>query len=170
MLDEKEGGANVDGEQLIEILNGGIFDGGGFRDARIGDKDIEAIADDVAGEFRKLVRPVSRRQIGRDCVTAAASFAYLGDDTVGFSRATAVMHQNLRTGRSECKGAGAADAAGGAGDECGFSGEVGHDRLLCCLMGLDTHGAQGSAADRNVETSRTNSSGYWWCEPCAESG
>ena len=30
LLDEKEGGANVDGEQLIEILNGGIFDGGGF--------------------------------------------------------------------------------------------------------------------------------------------
>ena len=77
MLDEKEGGANVDGEQLIEILNGGIFDGGGFRDPRISDKNIEAIADDVAGEFRQLVRPICRRQIGRDCVTAAASFAYL---------------------------------------------------------------------------------------------
>ena len=80
------------------------------------------------------------------------------------------MDENLRTGSSEGEGAGAADAAGSAGDECGFSGEVGHDRLLCCLMGLDTHGAQGSAADRNVETSRTNNSGYWWCEPCAESG
>jgi len=116
------------------------------------------------------VRPISRRQIGRDYVTAAASFAYLGDDTVGFSRATAVMDENLRTGGGECQGAGAADAAGSAGDECGFSGEGGHDRLLCCLMGLDIRGAQGSAADRNVETSRTNSSGYWWCEPCAESG
>ena len=61
MLDEKEGGANVDGEQPIEILNGGIFDGGGFRDPRISDKDIEAIADDIAGELRKLVRPISRR-------------------------------------------------------------------------------------------------------------
>ena len=40
------------------------------------------------------MRPISRRQIGRDCVTAAASFAYLGDDTVGFSRATAVMDEN----------------------------------------------------------------------------
>ena len=51
MLDEKEGGANVDGEQPIEILNGCIFDGGGFRDPCISDQDIEAIADDVAREF-----------------------------------------------------------------------------------------------------------------------
>ena len=58
------------------------------------------------------MRPVSRRQIGRDCFTATASFAYLVDDAVGFTGATAVMHQNLRTGRSECEGAGAADAAG----------------------------------------------------------
>src|SRR4029077_736868 len=82
-----------------------------------------------------LVRPISRRQIGRDYVTAAASFAYLGDDTVGFSRATAVMDENLRTGGGECHSAGEADAAGGAGDECGFSGEIGHDRLPCCLKG-----------------------------------
>jgi len=48
------------------------------------------------------VRPISRRQIGRHCVTTAASFAYLRDDTVGFSRATAVIGENLRTGGSEC--------------------------------------------------------------------
>ena len=68
MLDEKEGGANVDGEQPVEVLNGGVFDGGGFRDAGIRDKDIEAIADDVAREFSKLVRPIGSLQIGRDCV------------------------------------------------------------------------------------------------------
>ena len=116
LLDEKEGGANVDGEQSIEILNGSIFDGGGFRDPRISDKNIEAIADDVAREFGKLVRPIGSLQIGRDCVAAAAGFAYLGDDSVGFSRATAVMHQDLRTGGGECQRAGAADAAGGAGN------------------------------------------------------
>ena len=80
MLHKKEGGANIDGEKPIEVLNGGIFDRGGFRDPRVGDKNIEAIADDVAGEFRKLVRPIGRRQIGRDCITATASFAYLGDE------------------------------------------------------------------------------------------
>jgi hypothetical protein len=37
LLDEKEGGANIDGEQPVEIFDGGIFDGGGFRDTRIGD-------------------------------------------------------------------------------------------------------------------------------------
>jgi hypothetical protein len=109
LLDEKEGGANVDGEQLIEILDGGFLDGCGFRDPGIGNENVEAIADDVAGEFRQLVRLICRRQIGRDCVTAAASFAYLGDDTVGFSRATAVMDENLRTGGGECQRAGAAD-------------------------------------------------------------
>jgi hypothetical protein len=97
LLDQKEGSANVDGEQLIEILNGGIFDGGRFRDPRISGKDIEAIADDIAGEFRKLVRPIGRRQIGRHRVSAAATLVYLGDDTIGFIRATAVVHQNLRT-------------------------------------------------------------------------
>ena len=170
MLNEKEGGADVDGEQPIEILNGGIFDGGRFRDPRISDKDIEAIADDVARDFGKLVRPIGSLEIGRDCVVAAPSFAYLADDTVGFIGAMAVVHQDLRTSGGECQRAGAADAAGGARDECGFSGEVGHDHLLCSLRSLDTRGAQGLAADRNVETSRTNSSGYWWCEPCAESG
>jgi hypothetical protein len=120
LLDEKEGGANVDGEQPIEILDGGIFDGGGFRDPRISDKDIEAIADDVAREFGKLVRPIGSPQIGRDCVATAASFAYLGDNTVGFIGATAVLHQDLCTGGGECQRDGAADAAGGARDECGF--------------------------------------------------
>jgi hypothetical protein len=127
LLNEKEGGADVNGEQPIEILNGGIFDGGGFRDPRISDKDIEAIADDVARDFGKLVRPIGSLEIGRDCVAAAPSFAYLADDTVGFIGAMAVVHQDLRTSGGECQRAGAADAAGGAGDECGFSGEVGHD-------------------------------------------
>ena len=57
----------------------------------------------------------------RDCVAAAASFAYLADDTVGFIGATAVMHQDLRTGGGECQRAGAADATGGVGDESRFS-------------------------------------------------
>ena len=130
LLHEKEGGTNVDGEQLIEILNGGILDRRGFRDPSISDKDIEAIADDVAGEFGKLVRPIGRRQIGGDCVSAAAGLVDLGDDTVGFSRATAVMHENLRTGSGQRECGGAADAARGSCDQGGFSGEVGHDRFL----------------------------------------
>ena len=76
------------------------------------------------------MRPISRRQIGRDCVTTAASFAYLGDDTIGFIRATAVMDENLCTGRSEGEGAGAADAAEDAGDECGFPERLG---MIVCF-------------------------------------
>ena len=74
----------------------------------------------------------------------------------------------MHTGRSKREGTGTVDAAGGAGDECGFSREVWHDRSLSCFLDSDTHGAQGSAAERNIDTSRTNSSGYWWWEPCAE--
>ena len=65
----------------------------------------------------ELVRPIGRRQIGRDRIGAAAGFADLGDDPVGFFRAAAVMHQNLRAGCGERQRAGAADAARGAGDE-----------------------------------------------------
>jgi hypothetical protein len=57
------------------------------------------------------VRPIGRRQIGRDCVSASASSADLGDDTVGFGRAMAIMHQNLRTRSRQRKCAGATDAA-----------------------------------------------------------
>ena len=128
-----------------------------------------ALATRISRRSPTMLRAVSQAcairrppYIGGDGVSAAAGFVDLGDDTVGFSRATAVMDENLRTGRSKREGAGATDAARGAGDEGGFSGEVGHDRLLCCLLDLDTHGAQGSAVDRNVDTSRTNSSGYWW--------
>jgi hypothetical protein len=128
-LDEKEGGANVDGEQPIEIFNGGIFDGGGFRDSGISDKDIEAIADDVAREFGKLVRPIGSLQIGRDCVAAAAGFAYLADDFVGFIGATAVMHQDLSAGSGERECTGAADAARRTRDKRGFARELFHDRF-----------------------------------------
>jgi hypothetical protein len=101
----------LDGKQSIEILNGGIFDRGGFRDPRTGDKDIESVAHDIARQLGKLVRPISSLQIGRYCVAAATGFAYLADDVIGFIDATAVVHQDLRAGGGERQRAGSADAA-----------------------------------------------------------
>jgi hypothetical protein len=59
----------------------------------------------------------------------AAGLADLSDDRFGLLRATPVVNQNLRAGPGERECAGAADAARGAGDEGGFSGEIGHDRM-----------------------------------------
>ena len=97
LLHKKEGSAYVDGEQLIEILNGVILDRCGFRDTRIGDKNIEAIADDVAGEFCELVRPIGRRQIGRDRVSAATGLAYLADYTVMAASSTGRCNTGVKS-------------------------------------------------------------------------
>jgi hypothetical protein len=48
-------------------------------------------------------------------IRSASGFAYLGDNTVGFSRAAAVVHENLGAGRGERKCTGAAHAARSAG-------------------------------------------------------
>jgi hypothetical protein len=40
-LHQKERGRNGDGEQLVEFLDGGSFDTCRFRDAGIGDEDVE---------------------------------------------------------------------------------------------------------------------------------
>src|SRR5205807_2507493 len=94
----------------------------------IGDQDIQAISDNAAGLSGKLAGAVRGGEVRRYGIRSATGFAYLRDDTVGFIRAPAIVHENLRAGRGERKCTGAAHAAGSAGDESGFTGEVGHDR------------------------------------------
>src|SRR4029077_526645 len=99
------------GEQLIKILDGGILDGRGFCDPRIRNKNVEALADDAAGQFCQLVWPISRRQIARYRLGSASGFAYLGDDAVGFFDPATVVHENLGACRSERERVGASHAA-----------------------------------------------------------
>jgi hypothetical protein len=66
------------------------------------------------------VRTVCRTQIGADLLCLAAGCADLGNDSVGFLLATAVVNQDLCALSGECEGAGAADATRSAGDEGGF--------------------------------------------------
>ena len=117
----KNGARTLTAKSSVEILDRRVLDRRCLRDAGVGDKDIEPIADDVARPLRQLVRPVRRREIGADGVGAAAGLANLRDDGFGFLRAAAVMDENLRAGLGERQRAGAADAARGAGDESGFS-------------------------------------------------
>ena len=87
LLHQKEGRADVDGEQPVEILDGGVLDRRWFRDAGIGDEDVETIADNVAGQFCQLVRAVGRSEIGDTASARPPAFADFGDDRIGFLRA-----------------------------------------------------------------------------------
>ena len=115
--------ADVDREELIEILDRRFLDGRGFRDPCIGDKDVQAISDDAAGLLGELAGAIRGGKVHRYGIRSATGLAYLCDNTVGFIRGRAVMHENLGAGRSERKCAGAAHAARSAGNESGFAGQ-----------------------------------------------
>jgi hypothetical protein len=87
LLYEKERRADVDCEELIEILDRRFLDGRRFRDARIGDQDVQAISDNVAGLPGKLAGAVRGGEVRRYGIRAATGFAYLRDNAVGFMRA-----------------------------------------------------------------------------------
>src|SRR5256885_16341154 len=70
---------------------------------------------------RKRVRAVRRSQIRGHLVGTAAGLANLRDDCLSLLRATGIVNEDLRPGLRQCKCAGAADAARGAGDEGGLS-------------------------------------------------
>ena len=113
--------ADIDREELIEILDGHFLDGRRFRDPCIGDKDVQAISDDAAGLPGKLAGAIRGGKVHRYGIRSATAFAYLCDNTLGFLRAAAVMHKHLGTSSGKRQGAGAADAARGSRDESGFT-------------------------------------------------
>ena len=121
LLDEEKRRAHVDGEQSVEILDRRFLYRRRFRHAGVSDKDIEAVADDLARPLCQLVWPVGRREVDADRVRAAAALANLRDDPLGFLCAAAEVNQNLGPRLSELECAGAPQAARGAGDESRFS-------------------------------------------------
>ena len=84
LLHEKERCAHIHREEAVEIFDGRLFDGGRFRDARIGDEDIEAAADDGAHLFRQRVRAFGRGEIGLHRIGARTELADFSDDLFGF--------------------------------------------------------------------------------------
>ncbi len=136
LLHKKERCADVDSEEPVEILDRGFLDGRRFRDSGVGDKDVEAISDYVAGLPGKLAGAVRGGKVCRYGIRSTTCFAYLCDNILGFLRATAVMHENLGAGGSERQCAGTADAARSAGNESGFAGQSCHGhRPRCCHSG-----------------------------------
>src|SRR6202043_1877847 len=127
--------ADVDREELIEILDRRFLDGGRFRDPSIRDKDVQAISDNAAGLLGKLAGAIRGGEVRRYGLRSATGFAYLCDNTVGFICAAAIVNENLGAGGSERKRAGSAHAARGAGDECSFTVQTRHDhRPDCCCV------------------------------------
>src|SRR5712672_3856326 len=98
LLHKKERRADVDREELIEILHRRFLDGRHFQDPCISDKDVQAISDNAAGLPGKLAGAVRGGKIRRYGIRSTTGFAYLCDNTVGFLRAAAVMHENLGAG------------------------------------------------------------------------
>src|SRR6202023_1665883 len=74
-------------------------------------------------------------KIRRYGIRSATGFAYLCHDTVGFLRASAVVHENLAAGGGERQRAGAAYAARSAGNQGGFAGQSSHNHRPCCCCG-----------------------------------
>jgi hypothetical protein len=75
LLHEEEGRPGIDDEEMIEILNRVVLDGGGLGSTGIGDEDIQPVAHDGPNLFSELVRPVGRRGIGGDGIGTAAGLA-----------------------------------------------------------------------------------------------
>ena len=127
LLHQEERRADVHGEQVVEVLDPGVLDARRLGDAGIGHQDVEPVADNRADPLGQNVRTIGLPQVGTDLLGAAAGLADFGDDGVGFLLAVAVVDQHLRVGPCQGQGAGAADAARGAGYQGGFSRKIAHD-------------------------------------------
>src|SRR5207342_933177 len=69
--------ADIDREELIEILDRNFLDCRSFRDPCIGDKDVQAISDDAAGLLGKLAGAVRGGEVHRYGIRSATALAYL---------------------------------------------------------------------------------------------
>lgn len=123
LLAGEEGAFDVDGENAIELRFGNIADGFVEHDSSIVHKDVQ-----LAKLLYSLVeqtddfRDASHVGLNRDCVTAGGFD--IGDELFGFLSAVGIVDGDGSAGFGESFGDGAADAAGGAGDEGDFSFEV----------------------------------------------
>ena len=132
MLDQEVGCLNIDREQAVEIRDRGLLDRCRFRDAGIGNENVEAIADDAAHLSGEIMRTIRSSEIGRNGVGATACAQYLGDYGISLLGAASVVNKDLCPGGGKRKRAGAADPARRTSDKSGFSGKVGHDAFLRC--------------------------------------
>ncbi len=144
LLHEKVRGADVHGEQVVEVLDCRVLDRRRLADAGVGDEDVEAPADDRPHLASQFMRAVRLAQVRRDLLGAAARFADLGDDRGRLLFAAAVVNQDLRTGFREGQRTGTADTARSAVTSAVFP-----ERLLFMMKFLVQNGS-GSPKTRSA--------------------
>ena len=88
--------SHVDREQSVEILDRRVLDRRRSGHAGVRDKDIKAVADDLARPLRRLVGSSGCGEIGGDSIGAAATFPGRCDDGFRFLRAVSVMDEHLK--------------------------------------------------------------------------
>jgi hypothetical protein len=64
LLHQEIGGADIDREEIVEIGEARVLDRRGFRNAGIGDENVELVADDVAHHLSDLMRRLRCGEIG----------------------------------------------------------------------------------------------------------
>jgi len=119
LLHKEIGSANVDGELIVEVLDGHVFDRCRLQDSRIGHNNIKPFANEIANSGSKRMRTLGIGEIRSDDIGMAAGRADLIDNRLGCIGAMAVVYDDASAGGSECQSYGASDAARGASDECG---------------------------------------------------
>jgi hypothetical protein len=100
LLNQEIWRADIDRKELIEILDR-LVRWSQLSKSCIGDKDVQAISNDAAGLRGKLAGAVRGSKVRRYDIRSATALAYLCDNTVGFLRAAAIVHENLGAGGNE---------------------------------------------------------------------
>ena len=123
LLYEKERRAHVDGKQLVEVLDGRLFDARGPGYAGIGDQDIEARADDFTSLGSESVRSVRGAQIRLHDIRLATALADARHNRLCLRLAAAVVHECPGARNAQGDGSGTPYSARGAGNERRFSNQ-----------------------------------------------
>ncbi|GCC48041.1 hypothetical protein chiPu_0032526, partial [Chiloscyllium punctatum] len=147
LLDQKERSPDVDGEELVEISDRGLFDRRGFGHSGVRNKDVEPFADDLADLGGEPVRALGVREIEADRLGPASCGLDLVDYRACLCGVASVVDQDLGSRPGESEGGGSPDAARGAGDERGLSTARFHDDFPS-MKSRTPVGRAGSAADR----------------------
>jgi hypothetical protein len=107
----------VDGDDRIPALHREVFDRGDMLDAGVVDQYVDAAefalgVGDHVGDLRHIA------DVGRMMANLAAELSDLGDHRRGIAKA---VQNQVRASLGQAQGDAQADAAGGAGDQCGLA-------------------------------------------------
>jgi len=128
LLHEEERRADVNRKHAVELLDRLVLNRGLGGDSRIGDENIQPIADKLADFGCEFVGAIGRGKIGADRIGVSSGRADFGDERFRLFAGVAVVNDDACAGGGKRAGCRAADATRCAGDKCGSADKVGHGR------------------------------------------